>query len=118
MVIFNTHHIMEFLNKIQLRGIVGAVREVAVESTKTYRFSLATEYCYRGVSGMPTVEVTWHNVVAFSSPGENWDWLQKGAKVEVEGRICNRKYVGSDGVERTVSEIRAHSLKLIEGEGE
>ena len=103
---------MEFLNKVELQGIVGAVREIQVESQKVFRFSVATDYAYRNPEGA-VVETTWHNVVAYQPLGESWDWLVKGAMVWVSGRLRTTRFMRSDGSEAYSNEIVAKSIKPV-----
>jgi hypothetical protein len=49
---------MEFLNKIELRGIVGTVTLNRVGESQVCRFSLVTEYSYKDRENNPVVDVT------------------------------------------------------------
>ena len=49
---------MEFLNKIELRGIVGQASLNRVGDSQVCRFSLVTEYSYKDRSNNPIVDVT------------------------------------------------------------
>ena len=49
---------MEFLNKIELRGIVGQSSLNRVGETQVCRFSLVTEYSYKDRGNNPVVDVT------------------------------------------------------------
>ena len=42
---------MEFVNKIELRGIVGNSNVIPVGGTKVVRFSLAPDYAYKTNQG-------------------------------------------------------------------
>lgn len=107
---------MEQMNKVELRGYVGNVRISDTAEQKAITFSLVTNYAYVGRNG-GNVESTWHNVVAW--PGRNvcdFSLIEKGRKVEVSGRLRTRKYVGSDGLEHSMTEIVARKLTAIEGD--
>ena len=106
---------MEFLNKVQIRGIVGTVRETAVLDTHCYRFSVVTERVYRSLASDATVECTWHNVAAYAPKGVAWDWLKKGACVEIHGCLRTQRYISASGEERHVAEILADSVTQVEG---
>lgn len=104
---------MESLNRVQLRGRVGAVSEITVENSRTYRFSLCTEYVYRAKDGTAVVEATWHKVIVWTKNGERWEWLTKTAPVEVEGRLRQTRYTAKDGSERAALEVFASSVKPV-----
>jgi single-strand DNA-binding protein len=64
-------------------------------------------------------ETTWVKVVTWDKLAEIADqYVKKGARVYVEGRLQVRKYPGNDGVERTSVEVVANDLILLDGRGE
>lgn len=106
---------MEQLNRVELRGIIGAFRKNNIGGCLCARFTVATNYAYKAQDGTAVIETTWHNVSAFSSDRvQDINALEKGDKVEVTGRLINQRYVGEDGTERTYCEIRASSVRKIE----
>ena len=56
---------MEFLNKIELRGICGNSSLQKVGDTRVCRFSVVTELAFKGNDGTNIIESTWFNTVAF-----------------------------------------------------
>jgi len=107
---------MEQLNKVILRGCIGSIRSAEISDTKVYRFTLATNLAYRDRENCPVIETTWSQCVCF--PGKDidarmMDSLQRGDRVEVTGRLRNSRYTGEDGVERTMTEIRAYRVEVI-----
>lgn len=107
---------MEQLNKIEIRGNVGGVRVQPVGNSMVAHFTVATNYAYKGKDGTPVIETTWHNVSAWQGKGiENLADIQKGAKVQVAGRMRTQKYTGEDAMEHTVYEIVAKNVTLITG---
>ena len=106
---------MESLNRIEIWGIIGSVNVKDIGDTKVANLSVATDYAYKSRDGSVIIETTWHNVVAWEGKEiQNLDQLKKGAFVHVCGRLRNRKYVAADGTERTVCDIVARSLELVE----
>jgi single-strand DNA-binding protein len=105
---------MEQLNRIELRGTVGAVRNFDVGSKRLCRFSVATNYAYNSTNGMPVVETTWHQVVAWEGKGIETEGLKKGGGVEVTGRLRQMSYTAADGSQRTSYEVIASKVKPIE----
>ncbi len=102
---------MEQLNKIELKGNVGNVRISDVGENKVARFSLATNFIYKGREGDAVIETTWHNIVAWS--GRNMPDLtkiEKGASLYVSGRVRTSKFTGSDGTEKQIYEVVANKI--------
>lgn len=100
------------LNKIMLIGHLGRDAEVRF-STDNYsitNFSVATNFSYKNKNGEWTDETTWHNVVAFNLSDFYKEYLKKGKKVYVEGRLVSRSYEDKDKVKRTVYEVRADKI--------
>ena len=65
---------MEFLNKIELRGIVGQSSLNRVGDSQVCRFSLVTEYSYKDRGNNPVVDVTWFNITAWEGKAERSGW--------------------------------------------
>ena len=95
---------MEQINKIEDVGD----KQVA-------RFSLATNYIYKGRDGNPVIETTWHNVVAWSGKNiADFALLSKGAPVSVTGRLRAREYLDSEGNQKQILEIVANKMEIVE----
>lgn len=106
---------MEQLNKVELRGIVGNARVQSIGDTEMVRFSVATDYAFSDKAGNNIIETTWHQVTAFKGDRmPDFSKLARGAKVEVEGRLRNNKYMAPDGEERTSVDILASRINLLE----
>ena len=107
---------MEFLNKIELQGVIGNVQLTpAVSGTKVARFSLATNYAYTGNDGGAIIDTTWFSVSAWEGDKIRClDNLQKGTKVHVIGRVRCQRYVDTDGRDRQCWEVVASELKIVE----
>lgn len=95
---------MEQLNRVELRGIVGSVRESKVGDLIHVRLTLATSLAYRGKDGMAVIETTWHNVEKFFDRSPEF---KKGDKVYVLGRLKCQRYIGADGEERSCQYVCA-----------
>lgn len=105
---------MEQLNQVTIRGIVGNARAQKIGDTEMVRFSVATDYAYRTRSGEAIIGTTWHQVTAFKNDRmPDFSGIVKGAGVVVNGRLRNNHFTGSDGVERTVTEVLANSVELV-----
>ena len=63
-------------------------------------------------------KVEFHNVVAWRRLGEICaQYLRKGNKVYVEGRLQTRDWEGQDGVKRYRTEIIAENMIMLEAKG-
>ena len=105
---------MEFLNKIELRGIVGQSSLNRVGDSQVCRFSLVTEYSYKDRSNNPIVDVTWFNITAWE--GKNMPELHligKGVIVQVAGRVRTFRFTMADGAERSGWEILARRVSIL-----
>ena len=106
---------MEFINKIELRGIIGTAAINTVGDTHVCRCSLVTEYSYKGKDGSPVIDSTWFNIAAWEGRGmPDFNRISKGAIVQVSGRVRTYKYTLTDGSERNSWEIFARKVTLLE----
>jgi len=106
---------MEQLNRVELRGNVGFVRVQNVNDKRVVHLSIATNYVYKGRSGEPVIETTWHNVTAWESKGmPDFSHIEKGSKIHVIGRIRCQRYTDNDGIERVIYDVAANQMNLIE----
>lgn len=106
---------MEQLNRIELRGNVGNIRITDIGESRVARFSVATNFMYRGKDNEAVVETTWHNVVAWNGKGmPDFSFIQKGTPVYVAGRLRTSRFTGSDGMEKTVYEVVANRVDVLD----
>ena len=105
---------MEFLNRIELRGVVGQAALNRIGESQVCRFSLVTEYSYKDRENNPVVDVTWFNVTAWE--GKNMpDFRQigKGVIVQVAGRVRTFRFTMADGTEKSGWEILARRVNIL-----
>ncbi len=109
------------INKVILIGNLGADPEVKYmpsgEAVATLR--LATSESWKDKNTGEQVEKTeWHRVVLFRRLGEiAGEYLKKGSKVYIEGRLQTRKWQGQDGQDRYTTEIVANDMQMLDGRG-
>ena len=106
------------INKAILIGHVGKDPEVKTfdNGNKAASFTLATtERGYTLQNGTQVPERTeWSNVVAFRGlAGIVEQYVRKGSKVYIEGKIRTRNYVDNTGVKRYITEIYAENIELL-----
>ena len=106
------------LNKACILGNAGKDAEIRYTNggKAVATFSVATGESWKDQSGTLQERTTWHNIVAWERLAEICgNYVKKGTKVYIEGRIQNRSYDDKDGVKKYISEIVATDLILLGG---
>lgn len=103
---------MEFLNKVQIRGVVGRVSTQQTNGTKITNITVVTEHATRDKSGQSIVDLTWWNITAYGDTAP--EGLKRGDWAEVEGRLNNIRYTDEIGNEKTSFRVVASSVKKLE----
>lgn len=82
-------------------------------------FSLATNESWKDQDGNTQERTEWHNIVTWRKLAEICgEWLKKGKKVYIEGRIQTRSYDDkSTGAKRYITEIVADSMIMLDSRG-
>ena len=106
---------MQFINKLEIAGVVGAANVSSVSGSKVARFSMVTENSSTSKDGGLMIECTWFSVCAWEGGKiTGIDKITKGSKVHVLGRIRVRRYVDAEGNDRQCWEVVANELELLE----
>ena len=78
-------------------------------------FSVATNRVWTNPQGQKQEAVEFHNIVAWGKLAEICgQYLNKGRKVYVEGRLQTRDWQGQDGVKRYRTEIIAENMIMLD----
>ncbi len=88
------------VNKAILLGFIGKDPELKyMPSGKAVTtFSMATSNKWTGKDGQKHDETTWHNIVAWDKQAETIkEYMAKGSRIFIEGRIDNYTYDKKDG---------------------
>jgi len=107
------------LNKVQLIGNLGKDPELKYTSSgvAVATFSIATSDSWKDQEGNTQERTEWHNIVAWRKLAEICgEWLKKGKRVYIEGRLQTRNYE-KDGVKRYITEIVADQMIMLDGGG-
>jgi len=81
-------------------------------------FSIATNYVYTNAAGQKTEQVEYHNIVAWRKLGEiAAQYLKKGSRVYVEGRIQTKNWDGNDGTKKSRTEIVLDNMIMLDSKG-
>lgn len=107
------------INKVILIGNLGAdpdTRHTAGGNAVT-NLSVATSESWRDrQTGEQKENTEWHKVVLFGKLGEiAGEYLRKGSKVYLEGRLQTRKWQDRDGNDRWTTEIVANEMQMLDG---
>lgn len=109
------------LNRVQLIGNLTRdpdVKQIPGGQTVA-TFSVATSFSWNDSSGARQSKTEFHNIVAWRKLAEICgQYLKKGAKVFVEGKLQTRDWQGEDGVKRYRTEIVADNMIMLGGKGE
>ena len=101
---------MAYLNRIMIIGNVGTDPEMRFtpNGTPITSFRLATSRIYTTSTGERRKETEWFDVITRDKQAETCNqFLTKGQRVYVEGRLRTRSWEGADGQRRFRLEIHA-----------
>ena len=106
------------VNKVIIIGNLGSDPEVRYtqSSTAIANLSIATSETWKDKqTGEPREQTEWHRCVAYRRLGEiAGEYLKKGSKVYIEGRLQTRKWQTQDGQERYTTEIVVNELQMLD----
>ena len=106
------------LNKVMLIGNLGRDPEVryTASSVAVATFSIATNESWQDQDGNTQERTEWHNIVTWRKLAEIChQYLRKGSKVYIEGRIQTRSYDDKNtGVKKYMTEIVASNLIMLD----
>jgi single-strand DNA-binding protein len=78
-------------------------------------FGVATNYSYTDKSGQKVDKAEFHNIVAWGKLAEICgQFLGKGRKVYVEGRLQTREWEGQDGAKKSRTEIICENMIMLD----
>jgi len=106
------------LNKIMLIGNVGQDPEVRMtpSGTKVAKLSLATNRSYQDRTGQQQEKTEWHRLTLFGKTADiAEEWVRKGDRLYVEGRIEYSQTQGDDGTTRYWTDIIVQELLMLGG---
>ncbi len=111
---------MAGLNKMMVIGNVGTDPEMRYtpNGSPVTSFRIATSRSYSGQDGERKQETEWFTVVAWNSLAEQVNqYLNKGRRAYVEGRLHSHTYQGNDGQTRFRNEIIASRVLFLDRAG-
>jgi single-strand DNA-binding protein len=108
---------MAGLNKVMLIGNVGTDPEMryTANGNAVTTFRLASSRTYSGPDGERKEDTEWFTVVTWNKLAETCSqFLQKGRRAYVEGRLQTRSWDGQDGQKRYRTEVIANTVLFLD----
>jgi single-strand DNA-binding protein len=113
---------MSSVNKVILIGNLGKDPEMRYmpSGEAIANFSLATSEAWTDKASGDKKEATeWHRVVFFGRTAEVvGQYVKKGSKIYVEGRLQTRKWQDKEGQDRYTTEVRGDVMRMLDRRGE
>lgn len=109
------------VNKVILIGNLGKDPEVNYSKTGSViaTLSLATSESWKDKqTGQTTERTEWHKIVVFQRLAEiAQEYLRKGSKIFIEGKLQTRKWQDKSGADRYTTEIVGDSIQMLSNKG-
>jgi single-strand DNA-binding protein len=108
------------INKAILIGNLGADPEIRYTQSgdAVASFTLATSERWKGKDGQMQEQTEWHRIVAWRRLAEICgEYLSKGSRVYIEGKIQTRKWQDQNGNDKYTTEIVAREMKMLSPRG-
>jgi len=105
------------LNKAQIIGHITRDPETRTtpQGQTVCSFGVATNFIWTDASGQRQEKVEFHNVVAWRKLAEICgQYLKKGSKVYIEGRLQTRTWDDQNGIKRNRTEIIAENMIFLD----
>ena len=109
------------LNRAQIIGNLTRDPEVrqTPQGVSVATFGVATNYTWNDNNGQKQEKAEFHNVVVWRKLAEICaQYLKKGSKVFIEGKMQTRDWTGEDGVKRYKTEIIAENMIMLDRKGD
>jgi single-strand DNA-binding protein len=108
------------INKVILIGNLGSDPEMRYtpSGTAVATLSVATSRRWKDKEGHQQDETEWHRVIVWAQSAEFCgNYLSKGSKVYVEGRLQTRKWQDQNGNDKYTTEIIANTVQNLTPRG-
>ena len=109
------------INKVILVGNLGRDPEVRYtpSGAAVANIAVATSESWKDKqTGEQQERTEWHRVVMFNRLGEiAGEYLKKGSKVYIEGKLQTRKWQDNSGQDRYTTEIVANEMQMLDSRG-
>ncbi|MFT5090579.1 MAG: single-strand DNA-binding protein, partial [Planctomycetota bacterium] len=105
------------VNKVILIGNLGGDPEVRFtpDGTAVANFSLATSESWKDRSGERQERTEWHRLVLWRQLAEiAKNYLRKGSKIYVEGKLQTRSWDDQSGQKRYTTEVVVNEMEMLD----
>lgn len=113
---------MAGVNKVIIVGNLGNEPEIRTmpNGEAVANISVATSESWRDKNSGEMREITeWHRIVLYRRLAEiAGEYLHKGSKVYIEGRLRTRKWQDQNGQDRYTTEIQGDSMQMLDSRAE
>jgi single-strand DNA-binding protein len=110
---------MRGVNKVILIGNLGRDPEIRYmpNGGAVANLALATSESWKDkTTGEQQEKTEWHRLVMFKRQAEiAGEYLKKGSKIYVEGKLQTKKWQDNEGKDRYTTEIVCHSMQMLDG---
>lgn len=109
------------LNRVQLIGNLTRDPELRYtpQGTAVCTIGLATNRSWTTDNGEKREETEFHRIIAWNKLAEICSqFLVKGRKIYVEGRLSTRNWTGQDGAQKSITEIVIDDMILLDNKGQ
>ena len=106
------------VNKVVLIGNLGADPEVRFtpSGVQVVSLTLATSESWNDKNGERQERTEWHRLVLWRKLAEIADqFLKKGSKIYVEGKLQTRSWDDQKGQKRYVTEVVVNNIEMLDG---
>lgn len=109
------------VNKVILVGNLGKDPEIRYmpNGNAVANITVATSETWKDKqTGEQKEQTEWHRVTFYRRLAEiAGEYLKKGSKVYIEGRLQTRKWQGQDGQDRYTTEVIANEMQMLDSRG-
>ncbi len=108
------------VNKVILVGHLGQDPELKYtpSGAAVTNFTLATNETWKDTDGNRQERTEWHRIVMWRRLAEiAGEYLKKGSKVYIEGRLQTRSWEDKDGNKRYMTEVVADNMTMLDTKG-
>ena len=108
------------VNKVIIVGNLGQDPEVRYmpNGNAVANITVATSESWKDQQGQMQERTEWHRIVLYRRLAEiAGEYLRKGSKVYLEGRLQTREWQDQQGQKRYTTEIIANEMQMLDGRG-
>lgn len=109
------------VNKVILLGRLGQDPELKYtpSGAAVTNFNIATNEIWKDNDGNKKERTEWHRIVLWRRLAEiAGEYLKKGSKIYVEGRLQTRSWEDKDGIKRYITEVVGDTLTMLDSKSE